>query len=398
MDIGRFLCELASIPPSEATKDLEQLIAITDGLTAKVVIAMFTENTGSNPLDSGGAYGYGYDHAKKIKDWDLIPEVSWKGYYSKSTYHYIVEHLDYNPIIDKQFHDFCQEDERKNKNWRICTEEFFEHLELSGYIRNTYNNDTCLDEVLQYGYSMEPNDDGEYIIIIQTHNGCDVRGGYSVPHVFTTDDRDAFICDETDGIMYCSECSNYVTTDDAYHWYGGDYGTTNKAEDLSPDENSYNESIRCIRCGELYGIEGNKDIPITSEQIAHHIKRYWSNHENPIEEIKKERIIEPEYFYIIEDYNKEIKKQQNIRQRKHKRERMRWKLKNLPSNTRYRIKKLFKRKVNEKMWEKLKSHVSDELSKMNKRESKEENLDDLFYYSRIFYKEFKRTIERIEKG
>ena len=113
-----------------------------------------------------------------------------------------------------------------------------------------------------------------YYIILQIHNGCDVRGGYSTPHVFTFDENTFWsMLDNITG-----RCPNFnwgdkrspgvqvdltgkkskdpvvdldhvdCYTDDGSHWYG------NGGEDLDNGSKFFTDKegehhIICKKCG-----------------------------------------------------------------------------------------------------------------------------------------------------
>lgn len=119
---------------------------------------------------------------------------------------------------------------------------------------NTYNGENLVDQILQY--VLFSNDSGEYVAL-QIHGGCDVRGGYTKPRVFSFGHRSELdIIDNMRATIHCTgkdrlpeaerffekiraqlalpgigedtraallelENSNehHWDTDDAYHWY-----------------------------------------------------------------------------------------------------------------------------------------------------------------------------------
>ncbi len=295
MDFGTFLVRtiadlLYNKPAEYETKDIhkeiegkinsDNIVAITK----RVLKAMFCENTGTHFLDSGGAYGRGWQRKQAIKDadWDLFPythvEISspddW--YVLKNTYHFLMEHIQYDVKMDKLFHAFCNQPVRKKEPYYQCMRQFRDFIgdrdDFEYYTGgNTYNGDTCLDETLQYDIYRSNNYD---FIILQTHNGADVRGGYSTPHVFSLEDADSFLCMMDD---LCCRCPNWDKPDDektvqldlngekvkyghvdcysddcGYHWYSnynGREGSTVKdgAKFIKDEDENYH--IVCGKCG-----------------------------------------------------------------------------------------------------------------------------------------------------
>lgn len=222
-----------------------------DKVTQLVLKEMFCENTGSHFLDSGGYGGRGYDRANAVKDQDWMKQKpaiavvdnysrddSYTVYVLKNAYLFLCENLEYDLEMDQRFHKFSQSEEEfefvhydkhkisliysdpnkiphhkntitnkriehftpKGKSYYNCMKAWkdlisqapFEDLEdfedLKGW--NTCNGESCLNKTLQW--EMFNLNSGKYsgaYIILQIHNGADVRGGYSTPHVFKFDDE-----------------------------------------------------------------------------------------------------------------------------------------------------------------------------------------------------------------
>lgn len=168
------------------------------GRTAHDMIwEMSRENTGSHFLDSGGAYGYTYNTpiAKDGLIWD-----DFSGY-SISLPHFLDAFFSFDENTDK-FNEMLDGLVKSDQN-KSYFEDAAEIIDLvEGYaeekgadflkdnIFNTYNFENDLDQVFQ---AQTFEYDGEKYIVVMTHNGCDVRGGYSKPHVFHMDgDEDYF--------------------------------------------------------------------------------------------------------------------------------------------------------------------------------------------------------------
>lgn len=95
---------------------------------------------------------------------------------------------------------------------------FFEHLEEEGYevtdpfdgsgnkpvCVNTYNDECLLDQTLQF-YAGTVN--GQSLVLLQVHGGCDVRGGYTAPKCFIENRYNEYaMFDYGRGHIDCSEC------------------------------------------------------------------------------------------------------------------------------------------------------------------------------------------------
>ncbi len=163
------------------------------------IFEMVRENTGSHMLDSGGAYGYTYN--TPISEDGYI----WSDYsgYSISLPHFLDAFLSFNENTDR-FNEMLD-----NHIKTVDNNSYFEDAsdmvdiikELSEKdgvdfrrenVYNTYNYENDLDQVYQAQHFRY---DGESYIILMTHNGCDVRGGYTRPHIFHIDDEDYFMDD-----------------------------------------------------------------------------------------------------------------------------------------------------------------------------------------------------------
>ena len=172
--------------------------------TEAILAAMLTENTGRHMLDSGGAYGRNWERngGKTAEDFLAAPEVLvevWERngapvieYVTLDVFHFLAERLDYAPELDAAMRDFGTAPEREREPWWSCLEEWLEDMGATGPDRgdkpmvvNTYNGEDCLSQVLQYVMFSIPEDDGEIYCALTIHGGCDVRGGYTAPRIFS---------------------------------------------------------------------------------------------------------------------------------------------------------------------------------------------------------------------
>lgn len=170
--------------------------------TQKLVYKMLTENTGKHMLDSGFANGRHWqrNQQKSIEDFDSenieAYEFDWDNgdiVRTVSVFHFLSECTELDDICD-EFNRIQEE----NDDWDYVGDENLYGVsnEAGGYLSvlemmyddfkinhtwNTYNGDSDLSQVLQ-GCNVEVN--GEYYVIVQTHNGADVRGGYSHAKMF----------------------------------------------------------------------------------------------------------------------------------------------------------------------------------------------------------------------
>ena len=171
--------------------------------TKKLIYEMLTECTGKHMCDSGFDNGRHWQRNQKktIEDFENEPEehiYKENGYIYRdlSVFHYLSE---------LQLDNICNEFNKINSNckdWDATTnddnfiygvsKEAWEKLPQLGhgmslnYINihntfNTYNYDNDLTQVLQ-GSNITINDE-EYVLL-QIHNGADVRGGYTDAKLF----------------------------------------------------------------------------------------------------------------------------------------------------------------------------------------------------------------------
>jgi hypothetical protein len=196
-------------------------------MTDKVLARMLTEPTGTHFLDSGGESGRGWqqragmgvddfrarqpvrlevysgceldDQGAMIKEGDGIVILD--------TFHYLSERLSYCHPLTLGLHAFGRSASHRDEPWlatmtayaakRITGDPDADEKEIQRMLRaqdseyfgytsfNSYNDENYLSSDIQ-GICWSDVRYGP-IIILHTHNGADVRGGYSTPHIFTID-------------------------------------------------------------------------------------------------------------------------------------------------------------------------------------------------------------------
>jgi len=177
--------------------------------TNDVIASMLTENTGRHFLDSGDAYGRHWERnaGMTVEDWDAIPAASldrW-GCFNLSTYHYLKERIEFAPDLDSMFQEFYAASEDSGY---AASGEWLASLDIEElHSFNSYNGEDFLSQVIQ-GTTFRYGDYSDVYVILQTHNGADVRGGYSTPRVFavTCDMADYFPYDNADAEIGCTNC------------------------------------------------------------------------------------------------------------------------------------------------------------------------------------------------
>ena len=239
-------------------KNPQPEITETDPVKARI-IRMLTENTGCDILDSGGAYGRAWERNRHIPmdEWDKRDACHVTVYGHGRDGEVTISYDVYRYLT--LFLDITDESERLNailknivetsgnRSYLQDMEEFLERdeVDIDGYacggIVNTYNYDNIISQVLQYGIFEV---DGEPYIILQIHGGCDVRGGYTVPQIFSLNHPDYFSMAQTDIMAYCG-CGEWLSDDAGYNWYF-DGCAPSKPIDWWYDQD--NNRVMCMDC------------------------------------------------------------------------------------------------------------------------------------------------------
>lgn len=214
---------------------------------------MLTENTGRHMLDSGSAYGRHWER-NQGRDFEAEPqttsEFSISTYQGKSTldvmvthniYHWLTDRLDYSERVDKIFRWFCNRKSQVELSWDQNINNFLNNplglqrecrsmygsSPTSGY---TYNDQALLSQDIVFHQFSTDHD----LVILQIHNGCDARGGFTSPRVFECDESLFDYCratlyaentlDPAQLIMPFGTDDNSHSwhSDDGYHFYGDD--------------------------------------------------------------------------------------------------------------------------------------------------------------------------------
>jgi hypothetical protein len=218
------------------------------------IVSILTESTGIAMMDSGGANGRGWQRNRLIDDWDAIQTVSLEVFedeviVSYSVYHYLMNFLDItdkSERINSDLQRFFYLDE--DTPYHQDVEEFISELETEGDIMscNTYNYDNILSGVLQY--TIFQLDDNDFYIVLQVHNGADVRGGYTVPQIFSlgSDEDMAHFGGAQYDIGARCDCSDWWSDDTGAHYY-----LDGSCPSPHPDwiYDADNDRVMCRKCG-----------------------------------------------------------------------------------------------------------------------------------------------------
>lgn len=213
--------------------------------------------------DSGGAYGYMYEKNRENgilkgyqecdfcrddenKECELYPTVP------------LYDFLKYN-CLETHWSDSIQEmiENKAKENdidmysiWEIeeiCQDLFNDTGITDIKWENTYNYDNKLSQTIQF---LTFNYEGLDYILLQIHNGCDVRSGYTYPQVFELNDIEYFFMGITDCSIEC-ECLNMSLTVYDYNEYNDIDGDINEHDIY---ERTYVDNDGKLRCKECNGI------------------------------------------------------------------------------------------------------------------------------------------------
>tara|TARA_R100001440_G_scaffold74159_1_gene99392 strand:+ start:442 stop:1029 length:588 start_codon:yes stop_codon:yes gene_type:complete len=159
----------------------------------QLVYDMLTESTGTHMCDSGGDNNRNWQRNQKrtLQDFknDDIETIEKDGdyyYRTVSLFHYLTDGLELDSLCD-EFNYLNKNPEKWDSDlWGVCEEahKYLRHyfpLKEEDEIYNSYNWDSDLSQTIQYQFL---NIDGYCYVLIQIHNGADVRGGYTSAKLF----------------------------------------------------------------------------------------------------------------------------------------------------------------------------------------------------------------------
>lgn len=280
---------------------------MTEDKTKEIVAAMLKENTGRHFLDSGGAYGRHWER-NQGREFENEPDqtIEFRVYQREgkgeleidatlNLYHFLVKNLVYQPDIDRWFHKFA--DKFPDLQWWEIMKLFCKQERLKGRFEPkgsgyTYNEENLLSQDFQYVWVEDTKTD-ENLFFLQIHGGCDARGGFTAPRVFSGD-FDYFF-DYQRFYFGCHHCDFRLDCDDGYHWRTED-GSKDfepvKAIDLDTEEypeemtalpefSAWNEMKRLIS-------QGEKQVAICEKEFPHLYPKWKGIHEEKKKELEKQ--------------------------------------------------------------------------------------------------------------
>lgn len=200
-----------------------------------LIYKMLTTNTGRALCDSGDAYGRNWEKnaVKSIDDFEREPSatieiykyeregvISWDISPSFSLYHHLKQALSLDELCN-EFNALPVDDWRGDyygvsdagMDWLALNE-----FEPVGDSFNSYNWSANFSQVVQY---QQLKLFGEHYLLLQIHQGCDVRGGYTDAKLFKLDCEYGFM-NESAG--FCADLPNgeYMTLDWMGEWVDSD--------------------------------------------------------------------------------------------------------------------------------------------------------------------------------
>jgi len=157
--------------------------------TEKVLASMLWENTGAHPLDSG-FYGRHWEKNRRVKDFKALPVVeAGEDYVHVNIFHYLSAFLERDDVaeeLESRFYRFAELPENRTQPWLSLMIDFAYGLEEEGWRYvcddNSANWVHHLSQNVQF-VVIEDENENRYIML-QIHNGADIRGGYTRPRFF----------------------------------------------------------------------------------------------------------------------------------------------------------------------------------------------------------------------
>ena len=199
--------------------------------TAETIYRMLTEKVDSALCDSGEALGYQFQ-THRNKNPQEKPEAKWTGFelcVETSLYHFLLENLEYDEAQNNTLRAFLASNPSIEDPGEII-EEFMDEVESIGFLTrsgsektngpheiiNTYNVMSCVDQTIMFGLYKDNYEN--HFVILSTHNGADVRGGYSTPVVFSVFDVNQFL-GFNEAACECENCgARWFTYDNGDTW------------------------------------------------------------------------------------------------------------------------------------------------------------------------------------
>lgn len=235
-----------------------------------IIENLLNEEIGKHICDSGGAYGYQYERNREngcLKGLNPVDEYTDEEKKERT--------LDITiPVFDLLTYNLTKDDDTirfEKELFKAFEENGFEPYEIyevSDYLKNegadffgieptgitrleyvnTYNYEEYISQTLLYVTFSFGGDD---YVLLEVHNGCDVRSGYTYPQLFKIEDIEYFLMGMSDRFCECKCGLN------DYHIYGGDDAIDSSGDYVGEDEiykRTYVDdegNVRCKECDDI---------------------------------------------------------------------------------------------------------------------------------------------------
>lgn len=193
----------------------------------ELIYKMLTESTGISMMDSGGTDNRGWqrNQKKSFTDFENEPAVEYEVddqlSYTVSLFHYLPTVLELDDLCNefnsKKVNDWDSDIygvSKAGKNWLL--KKGFK----IGNSWNSYNGENTLSQILQgTELKIDGCGEGDYVLL-QIHNGCDARGGYTDAKLFKYQEFQEFINPTPDvfgninGIEFDTSYNGYALLDE----------------------------------------------------------------------------------------------------------------------------------------------------------------------------------------
>ena len=233
---------------------------------ATIIDKLLKEPIAHHLCDSGGAYGYIYERNQTegylkglnpVDEWSsdktqernleiTIPVFDFLKYNLEKD----EETIELEQALFKEFKDngFEPYEIYEVSDWLKSTDWIKETWATRLEYTNTYNYEEYLSQTLLYICFSYNGDD---YVLLEVHNGCDVRSGYTYPQLFKLKDIEYFLIGQSDRFCQC-ECGL-----NDYTIYGSDDPTDSTGDYIGEDEiykRTYVDDDGNVRCKECEDI------------------------------------------------------------------------------------------------------------------------------------------------
>ena len=180
--------------------------------------------------------------------------------YTRSVFHFLRDNLEYDQDMTRTFDSFSR---RSGEGHYEAARLWLEECGYQYHDFNSCNQISNLSQIIQFCAFGQKRELASFEhVILQVHNGCDARGGYTRPRVFKLTNEGG-IYTVANGYIRCDGCGTFWETDDDSHWYhkgccGLGAGTRLELYDFKSGEDGEENSVVvtedceafCPMCGE----------------------------------------------------------------------------------------------------------------------------------------------------